>query len=112
MLSVVIATHDSERLLVRTLAALVPGATAGLISEVLVADAGSRDDTVAVAEVAGCSFMVMHSALPQRRQRGRRGCCSGGRGPSWTPPGPATRGVLSSGRRAITAPPCSGAAPR
>jgi hypothetical protein len=66
MLSVVIATKDSERALVPTLAALVPGATAGLISEVLVADAGSRDDTVAVAEVAGCSFMVMHGALAQR----------------------------------------------
>lgn len=66
MLSVVIATKDSERALVPTLAALVPGATAGLVSEVLVADAGSRDDTVAVAEVAGCSFMVMHGALAQR----------------------------------------------
>ena len=44
MLSVIIATLDSERSLVRTLAALVPGATAGLITEVVVADAGSRDE--------------------------------------------------------------------
>ena len=35
MLSVIIATKDSERALVTTLAALVSGATAGIISEVL-----------------------------------------------------------------------------
>ena len=32
MISVVIATHESERLLVPTLAALVPGAMTGLVS--------------------------------------------------------------------------------
>ena len=39
MLSAIIATHESERALVPTLAALVPGATAGLLGEVIVADA-------------------------------------------------------------------------
>ena len=43
MLSVIIATLNSERPLVATLAALVPGATAGLVSEVLIADGGSGD---------------------------------------------------------------------
>ena len=43
MLSVIIATHESERALVPTLAALVPGAAAGIVREVIVADAGSRD---------------------------------------------------------------------
>jgi hypothetical protein len=66
MLTVVIATKDSERALVPTLAALVPGATAGLISEVLIADGGSRDDTTAVAEHAGCNFVVMDAPLAQR----------------------------------------------
>jgi glycosyltransferase involved in cell wall biosynthesis len=66
MLSVIIATLDSERPLVRTLAALVPGATAGLISEVIVADAGSRDDTAAVADVAGCKFLVFDAPLGTR----------------------------------------------
>ncbi len=66
MLSVVIATKDSERALVPTLAALVPGATAGLVSEVLIADGGSRDDTTAVAEHAGCNFVVMDAPLAQR----------------------------------------------
>jgi glycosyltransferase involved in cell wall biosynthesis len=66
MLSVVIATHDSERALVATLAALVPGATEGLISEVIVADAGSHDDTATVADVAGCNFMVLDGMLGRR----------------------------------------------
>jgi glycosyltransferase involved in cell wall biosynthesis len=67
VLSVIIATQDSERALVPTLAALVSGATAGLISEVLVADGGSRDDTAAVAEVAGCNFMVMDGTTTAQR---------------------------------------------
>jgi glycosyltransferase involved in cell wall biosynthesis len=67
VLSVIIATQDSERALVPTLAALVSGATAGLISEVLVADGGSRDDTAAVAEVAGCNFMVMDGTTMAQR---------------------------------------------
>jgi glycosyltransferase involved in cell wall biosynthesis len=67
MLSVIIATQDSERALVPTLAALVSGATSGLISEVLVADGGSRDDTAAVAEVAGCNFIAMDGATTARR---------------------------------------------
>ncbi len=66
MLTVVIATKDSERALVPTLAALVPGAMAGLVSEVLIADGGSRDDTTAVAEHAGCNFVVMDAPLAQR----------------------------------------------
>ena len=58
MLSVIIATRNSERPLVRTLAALVPGATSGLITEVLIADAGSRDGTPAVADIAGCKLLA------------------------------------------------------
>jgi glycosyltransferase involved in cell wall biosynthesis len=66
MLSVIIPTLDSERPLVRTLAALVPGATAGLVTEVVVADAGSRDDTAAVADIAGCNFLVVGGPLGRR----------------------------------------------
>jgi glycosyltransferase involved in cell wall biosynthesis len=72
MLSVVIATKDSERALVPTLAALVSGATAGLISEVLVADGGSRDDTAVVAEVAGCNFIAA-DGTPGRRLKAAAG---------------------------------------
>ncbi len=66
MLSIIIATLDSERILVPTLAALVPGATAGLVSEVLVADGGSQDETAAVADVAGCNFMIVEGSLGRR----------------------------------------------
>ena len=66
MLSAIIATHDSERTLVPTLAALVPGATAGLLSEVIVADAGSHDATAEVADVAGCRFMNSADPLGAR----------------------------------------------
>jgi hypothetical protein len=58
MLSVLIATEDSERTLVPTLAALIPGVTAGLIREVIIADAGSRDATAEVADVAGCRLVA------------------------------------------------------
>ena len=58
MLSVVIATHDSERALLPTLAALVSGAAAGIVREVIVADAGSRDATTAIADGAGCCVLV------------------------------------------------------
>jgi glycosyltransferase involved in cell wall biosynthesis len=66
MLTVVIPTHDSERALVRTLAALVPGAAAGLVSEVLITDAGSRDETAAAADHAGCT--VLHEPGPLGRR--------------------------------------------
>jgi hypothetical protein len=56
-ISVVIATQNSERLLVPTLAALVPGALAGLVSEVIIADLGSTDATHQIAEEAGCKFL-------------------------------------------------------
>jgi hypothetical protein len=69
MLSVIIATQDSERALLPTLAALVPGATAGLISEVILADAGSRDDTAVVADVAGCNFLVIAGAPGERLKK-------------------------------------------
>ena len=66
MLSAIIATHESERTLVPTLAALVPGVTAGLLAEVIVADAGSRDGTAEVADIAGCRFMASNEALGTR----------------------------------------------
>jgi len=66
MLSVIIPTQNSERALVPTLAALVSGATAGLISEVLIADGGSQDDTATVADVAGCELLALEGPLGRR----------------------------------------------
>jgi glycosyltransferase involved in cell wall biosynthesis len=66
LLSVIIATHESERRLVPTLAALVAGATAGLVTEVIVADGGSSDATAEVADFAGCRFMDSSAPLGAR----------------------------------------------
>jgi hypothetical protein len=70
MISVVIGTSDSERTLVPTLAALIPGAMAGLVREVIVADAGSRDATAAVADVAGCRFLEVAGPAGARLKAG------------------------------------------
>jgi hypothetical protein len=66
MISVVIATHESERLLVPTLAALVPAAIAGVVREVIVTDAGSQDATAKVADLAGCRFELVPGPLGAR----------------------------------------------
>ena len=66
MLSAIIATQELERSLVPTLAALVPGAATGLIAEVVVADANSRDATAEVADIAGCRFMASEEPVGAR----------------------------------------------
>ena len=53
MLSVVIPTRDAAAGLGATLAALGPARESGLVREVLVADCGSTDGTVGIAEAAG-----------------------------------------------------------
>ena len=70
MLSVVIATHNSERQLVPVLSALVPGVTAGLLQDVTLADNASTDDTAAIADAAGCAFL---SAVGDPGMRLRQG---------------------------------------
>jgi glycosyltransferase involved in cell wall biosynthesis len=66
MLSAIIASHESERTLVPTLAALVSGATAGMLGEVVVADGGSSDATAEVADIAGCRFVTSPDPLGTR----------------------------------------------
>lgn len=57
MLSVIIPTEGVEQTAVATLAALVPGAAAGVIKEVLLVD-GTRNGVIErVADVAGCRFV-------------------------------------------------------
>lgn len=63
MLSAIISTQNSERSLVPTLSALVPAAAAGLLAEVVIADACSRDATADVADIAGCRFISSTEAL-------------------------------------------------
>ncbi len=66
MISIIIATLDSERPLARTLAALVPGAVEGLVSEAIVVDGGSRDGTAIVADAAGCTFLTEAGPVGRR----------------------------------------------
>jgi hypothetical protein len=57
MLSVIIPTDGIEQPAVATLAALVPGAAAGVIREVLLVDRASSGVIERVADVAGCRFV-------------------------------------------------------
>lgn len=66
MLSIVIPTHESERIVVRTLSCLVPGVVAGVVREVILADSGSGDGTEQVADVAGCRFITVTGSLGRR----------------------------------------------
>jgi glycosyltransferase involved in cell wall biosynthesis len=66
VISVIVGTENSERSLVPTLAALVQGAAAGAVREVIVADGGSRDATAEVADLAGCELTVSKEPLAGR----------------------------------------------
>jgi glycosyltransferase involved in cell wall biosynthesis len=56
MLSVLILTRNSEKLLANTLSVLVPAVVEGLLRRVVVVDQGSTDETRLVAEGAGCAL--------------------------------------------------------
>jgi glycosyltransferase involved in cell wall biosynthesis len=66
MLSVIIPTRDCERALVHTLAMLVSASVSGLVGDVVIADAGSRDDTGEITEIAGCTLLVSADPLGTR----------------------------------------------
>lgn len=66
MLSVIIPTRDSEEGLARTLASLVSAAAEGVVREVVVVDAGSRDGTRIVADAAGCTLIDADGAWSAR----------------------------------------------
>jgi rSAM/selenodomain-associated transferase 2 len=53
MISVVIPTFNAAPTLVHTLAALVPAVVEGIVQEAIVADGGSGDDTLVIADAAG-----------------------------------------------------------
>ena len=72
MISVIIVTHNCERALLPTLAALVPAAMEGLVSEVIVADGGSRDGTALVADTAGCKLLKVDGPLGRRLKAAAR----------------------------------------
>ncbi|MFK8254094.1 glycosyltransferase [Ancylobacter terrae] len=57
MISVVIPTHGQEGRLIPTLAALVPGAAAGIVREVLLVDSGAHESVAEIADAAGCEYL-------------------------------------------------------
>ncbi len=63
MISVIIATRNDQRRLARTLTALVPSAVDGLVRQVIVADSGSSDSTLEIADDAGA--VVVKGPLAQ-----------------------------------------------
>src|ERR1700742_1852088 len=64
MLSVIIPTEGVEQPTVATLAALVPGAAAGIIREVLLVDRADNGVIERVADVAGCRFLRFEGTRP------------------------------------------------
>jgi Glycosyl transferase family 2 len=73
MLSVIIPTEGVERTAVATLAALVPGAAAGLVREVLLVDRSESGVTIErVADVAGCRFLAFEGTRAAAMAAGAR----------------------------------------
>lgn len=70
MISVIIPTLNDERHLPATLASLVPAAVDGLVGEVIIADGGSRDHTLAIADGAGADAVT---TKPERAAQLRAG---------------------------------------
>src|ERR1700709_843329 len=72
MLSVIIPTEGVEQPAVATLAALVPGAAAGIIREVLLVDRARTGCTERVADVAGCRFLAFEGTRAAAMAAGAR----------------------------------------
>jgi hypothetical protein len=72
MLSVIIPTEGAEQPAVATLAALVPGAAAGVIREVLLVDRAATSAIERVADVAGCRFLAFEGSRAAALAAGAR----------------------------------------
>jgi hypothetical protein len=72
MLSVIIPTEGVEQPAVATLAALVPGAAAGVIREVLLVDRAGTGVIERVADVAGCRFLAFEGTRAAALAAGAR----------------------------------------
>ena len=74
MISVVLATSNDQRRLGGTLATLVEAAIDGLVAQVIVADAGSKDATLEIADDAGATIVEGGLLLRPVRSRDNPGC--------------------------------------
>lgn len=66
MISVIIPTANSERLLPRCFDSLITAAVRGVVREVIVADGGSSDETLTIADAAGAH--ILHSGKVRSQQ--------------------------------------------
>jgi rSAM/selenodomain-associated transferase 2 len=73
VISVVIPTLNAATHLPRALEPLVCGAAEGLVKQVIVSDGGSADDSVAIAEAAGCDVVA---SQPGRAKQMRAGAAA------------------------------------
>jgi hypothetical protein len=72
MLTVIIPTEGIEQPAVATLAALVPGAAAGVVREVLLVDRAQTGVIERVADVAGCRFLPVEGSRAAALAAGAR----------------------------------------
>src|SRR5947208_11301149 len=72
MLSVIIPTQGLEQPAVATLAALVPGAAAGLVREVMLVDRLGAGVIERVADVSGCRFLAFEGSRAAALAAGAR----------------------------------------
>src|SRR6201994_4741059 len=72
MLSIIIPTEGVEQTAVATLAALVPGAAAGVVREVLLVDRAASDTIARVADVAGCNYLAFQGTRAAALAAGAR----------------------------------------
>src|SRR5256885_2818496 len=72
MLSVIIPTEGLEQPAVATLAALVPGAAAGLVREVMLVDRAGAGVIERVADVSGCRFLAFEGSRAAALAAGAR----------------------------------------
>lgn len=70
MISVIIPTLNAEDRLASTLAALVPAAVDGLVREAIVADGGSTDRTLDIADDAGAEIVGCESGRGVQLMKG------------------------------------------
>ncbi|UPT61750.1 MAG: glycosyltransferase [Hyphomonadaceae bacterium JAD_PAG50586_4] len=58
MISVILPTLNAARMLPRALSPLVEGVAHGIVRQVIVSDGGSRDETLEIADAAGCDMVT------------------------------------------------------
>lgn len=70
MISVIIPTLDAAPHLPRALAPLVAGVADGIVKQVIVSDGGSTDETLAIADAAGCDIVTGEKGRARQMRAG------------------------------------------